>query len=129
MKQDDETQSELAVQAEIRLEAAEKHKRLFRNNVGQLYDKTGRPVRYGLANDSKALNKVIKSGDLIGWETIVITPDMVGQPIARFLSVECKAEGWIPNPHDKHEQAQRVWADMVNAAGGRALFVSKKGML
>jgi hypothetical protein len=124
-----EKQSELAVQADVRLEAAEKHKRLFRNNVGAASDRHGRPIRYGLANDSKALNKVIKSGDLIGWETIVITPDMVGQPIARFLSIECKPEGWTPSANDEHEQAQRRWADMVNAAGGRALFVSKKGML
>ncbi len=79
--------------SEVRLRAAELGYHLFRNNVGQLLDKEGRPVRFGLANDSKALNKALKSGDLIGWETITITPDMVGQRVARFLSVEVNAGG------------------------------------
>lgn len=98
--------------------------KLFRNNSGAFRDATGRVVRYGLANESKAFNAMVKSGDLIGWETVTITPDMVGQKIARFLSVECKREGWVPNPNDEREDAQRRWAKAVNEAGGEARFIS-----
>ena len=66
--------SEAAVQAAVRLEAARKGVRLFRNNVGALVDSRGVPVRYGLANDSKQLNEVMKSADLIGWRPLLIEP-------------------------------------------------------
>ena len=65
--------SESAVQANVRLAAANKGMCLFRNNVGVLKDETGRPVRYGLANDSSKINKVVKSGDLIGWQPLRMT--------------------------------------------------------
>ncbi len=109
--------------------------RLFRNNVGVLLDKTGRPVRYGLGNDSKAMNETIKSGDLIGWTPRLVTPDMVGSVVAEFLSVEVKADGWkFPRPgptHDAkgrltaygHALAQLRWAQMVRAEGGTAGFM------
>lgn len=116
--------SESRIMSLVRLRAAELGRRLFRNNVGVLKDANGRPVRYGLANDSKDLNQRLKSADLVGWETIIITPDMVGQRVARFLSVECKAQGWRFNPNDPHEAAQMRWANMVNEAGGRAVFAT-----
>lgn len=121
--------SETRVQSLVRLEAAQKHKRLWRNNVGAIKDERGVPVRYGLANDSKSLNTELKSADLIGWEPILITADMVGMTFARFLSVECKHENWTPGEHPEREQAQQRWADLVNAAGGRALIVTKPGSL
>jgi 3-phosphoglycerate kinase len=122
--------SESRVQSLIRMEAAQKGLRLWRNNVGVLLDEHGRPVRYGLANDSKALNEVLKSADLIGWETRLITPEMVGTVVAVFLSVETKREDWSAAA-DKSERfkAQQAWADMVNAAGGRALFANEPGSL
>lgn len=116
--------SESAIQSLVRLSAARRHMRLWRNNVGALPDARGVPVRFGLANESKAFNKVVKSADLIGWEPVTITPDMVGQTFARFLSVECKAADWRPSPNDPHEQAQRNWADLVNREGGRAIFAT-----
>jgi hypothetical protein len=116
--------SETAVQAAVRLEAARRGMRLWRNNVGALLDSRGVPVRYGLANDSKQLNQMIKSADLVGWEVVRITPDMVGTYIARVLSVECKPEGWAFNPNDAHEVAQKAWADLINRDGGRALFAT-----
>ena len=51
--------SEAAVSNDVRLVAARAGTRLWRNNVGVLEDKTGRPVRSGLANDSKALNGML----------------------------------------------------------------------
>lgn len=123
----DGDRSEAFTQSVARLTSGGRPGKLWRNNVGALPDPSGRPVRFGLANDTKELNKKIKSGDLIGWEEIIITPEMVGMKIARFRSVECKEEGWVPAPptnRDKfaHEQAQREWARIVNEAGGRATF-------
>lgn len=113
------------VQSELRLRIArEGRTTLFRNNSGAMKDQTGRVVRYGLANDSARINEVLKSGDLIGWTKVVITPEMVGQTVAVFTSIECKREGWEPDPKDKREEAQRKWAKAVNDAGGIARFVS-----
>jgi hypothetical protein len=125
--------SEAAVQANVRIEAAQlalsgRRVKLFRNNVGALKDARGVPVRYGLANDTPAMNAVIKSADLIGWETITITPDMVGQDKAVFLSVECKEEGWTFTASQR-ERAQQAWAALVAAGGGRALFANRTGLL
>lgn len=126
--------SESRVQSAIRLEAPQKGVRLFRNNVGVLFDRNDRPVRYGLANDSPALNRHLKSGDLIGWRRVLVTPDMVGQLIAQIVSRECKPEGWEPcGPGNKdlfaHESAQRAWAKIINDDGGDARFATGVGTL
>lgn len=120
--------SEARQQSLVRLEAASKGIQLFRNNVGALPDERGIPVRYGLANESKKQNEMIKSADLIGWEPVVIMQWMVGYKIARFLSVEMKKEDWAPTGDD-HYEAQQAWADLVNADGGRALFATGPGKL
>lgn len=121
-------QSEAAVQSRVRLEAAQKGLRLWRNNVGALLDSRGVPVRYGLANDSQQLNKVVKSGDLIGWRPVRITPEHVGTLLAQFVSRECKKPGWKFNG-DEHERAQLRWAEAVMADGGDAAFCSGEGTL
>lgn len=117
--------SEAAVQAAVRLEYARRGYRLWRNNVGQLRDERGVPVRYGLANDSAALNQRLKSSDLIGWRPVLITPDMVGQQLAVFVSLEVKAPDWRLTPGDKRGQAQARWLDLVAADGGEARFVQE----
>lgn len=120
--------SEGAVSNAVRMEASRKGMLLWRNNVGALRDERGVPVRYGLANDSAALNKRIKSADLIGIEPVRIEPRHLGQVIGRFLSVETKEQGWHFTA-TAHEVAQQAWATRVIAAGGRALFVNREGML
>jgi hypothetical protein len=121
-------ESEAAVQSRVRLEAARKGLRLWRNNVGVLKDLTGRPVRYGLANDSKQLNEKVKSGDLIGWRSVLITPAHVGSRIAQFVSRECKEAGWQYTGSDR-ERAQLRWLEAVTADGGDAAFCSGEGTL
>ena len=80
--------------------------RLFRNNCGSLPDpRTGRLVQFGLARGS---------ADLIGWRTLVITPEMVGQRIAVFTSLEIKT------PTGRLAPAQRHWLHAVEGAGGIA---------
>jgi hypothetical protein len=120
--------SEGYVQSTVRLEAARKGLRLWRNNVGALLDSRGVPVRYGLANDSQQLNKVVKSGDLIGWRSLLITPAHVGSRIAQFVSRECKRPGW-KFTGDDHERAQLRWAEAVMSDGGDACFASGEGTL
>lgn len=120
--------SEAAVQSDVRLEAAAKGIHLFRNNVGVLPDKDGRPVRYGLANDSSRLNKIIKSADLIGWRRVRIEQSHVGSVIAQFVSRECKRGDWKYSGND-HEVAQLAWIKLINANGGDAQFCNKVGTL
>ncbi len=108
------------VQAAVRLDAARQGVHLWRNNVGALVDDRGVPVRYGLANDSRQVNEVIKSADLIGWKPVVITPHMVGMRLGVFVSVECKKADWREGEDRKREAAQKEWARLVTAAGGIA---------
>jgi hypothetical protein len=78
---------------------------LYRNNCGVLQDRRGVPVRYGLQPGSS---------DLIGWRTVTITPDMVGQQVAVFTSIEVKT------PTGRLRPEQQQWLDAVQAAGGIA---------
>lgn len=116
------------VQSMVRLEAAQKGVRLWRNNVGVLEDKTGRPVRYGLANDSKALNDKLKSSDLIGWRPVTIGPHHVGVTMAQFTVRECKPLGWSWSGTPR-ETAQAAWLQLVLADGGDAAFAADVGGL
>lgn len=110
------------VQNAVRIASAHRGYWLGRNNVGQLKDEHDRPVRYGLANDSKQLNDVLKSSDLIGWRSVTVTPEMVGRKVAIFTAIECKRDGWKFTPTDKREIAQNRFGMMVLAAGGLFCF-------
>lgn len=123
-----EGKSEAFVQSLVRLEASQKGYKLFRNNVGALKDERGRVVRYGLANDSTAMNEVVKSADLIGWRSFVIPPQLVGCKFAQFVSREVKESGWQYTGTER-EPAQKAWNDAVNADGGDAAFVTGLGSL
>lgn len=116
--------SESRVQSLVRLAAPARGLRLFRNNVGVLKNINGVPVRYGLANDTKALNERLKSSDLIGWRRLPITAEMVGGCVAQFASFECKPAAWSYRG-DEHEQAQQRWLGLVAADGGYARFVTR----
>ncbi len=116
--------SEAAVQVAARLSASRRGGRLWRNNVGVAQDGRGRAVRFGLANDSAAVNKHIKSGDLIGIQPRVIQPGDIGRSIGQFVSVECKPTGW-KYTGTARERAQLAWAELVVALGGDAFFVDR----
>jgi hypothetical protein len=109
--------SEAAIQSHCILEAPRRGLHLFRNNVGALKSEDGRMIRFGLANDSKRRNEIIKSGDLIG----------IG-PGGQFVSIECKRPGWTYSGQGR-EPAQLAWIQLVIAAGGRAKFVTDAGEL
>ncbi len=97
--------SEQTIQQHIRLACSKGNTRLFRNNTGTLVDRNGRPVQFGLCKGS---------ADLIGWRTVTITPEMVGQQVAVFLSIEVKT------PTGRLRPEQQAWLDAVQKAGGIA---------
>lgn len=116
--------SESAIQTNIRLEASRKGIRLWRNNVGVMHDaEAGIYVRYGLANESKQMNEVIKSGDLIGIRPVTITPDHIGRVIGQFVSREVKHGKWRYSGTPR-EVAQMNWINIVNLLGGDACFAN-----
>jgi hypothetical protein len=123
------TDSEARVQSEVRLAAPGAGMRLWRNNVGVLQDERGVPVRFGLANDTKALNERLKSSDLIGWRRLLIELRHVGSVVAQFSTLECKHSAWSRRPGDAHEEAQERWLQLVAAEGGYAKFITGAGQL
>ena len=115
--------SEGAIQNEVRIQTAKMGWRMWRNNVGALIDKRGVPVRYGLANDTKEMNKRIKSSDLIGFRPLLIQHHHVGKTIAQFVAYEIKKDGW-KFKGDEHEMAQLKFLSLVTSNGGHAKFIN-----
>jgi hypothetical protein len=121
-------ESEAAVQVRVRLEASKLGIHLWRNNVGVTFGEDGVPVRYGLANDSKALNQQIKSSDLIGIRPVMITQEHVGTVMGQFVAREVKREGW-KYTGSAREVAQQRFIDLIKSLGGDACFASRAGTL
>jgi len=120
--------SEAAVSIAVRAEAARAGWHLWRNNRGAMKDKTGRVVRYGLANDSKPLGDKLKSGDLFGWRSRLIKSDDVGKLIAQVVNREVKAVDWKYTGTEL-EEAQLRWHAMILAAGGDSAIVNSLGSI
>lgn len=118
-----DTDSEAAALNAIRLEASRRGLYLWRNNSGALPDKNGRWVRFGLGNESKALNKEIKSSDLIGVCPYKIQPRDVGRTVGIFTAFEVKAPGWMA-PANPAEEAQARFIDLINSLGGFGQFAT-----
>ena len=110
------------VQNKIRVAASTVGTRLFRNNVGALYNARGALVRYGLGNESKTVNDKMKSSDLIGITPVTITNSHVGCTFGVFTSIEVKETGWVYRNNNKRESAQLAWIDLIKAFGGKAGF-------
>lgn len=111
--------SEARIQEQCRLEASKAGGRLFRNNVGVLKDVNGVPVRYGLCNESKAMNQSLKSSDLIGIKPVLITPEMVGHTVGQFQAREVKREGWKYTGAGRESAQMRFGELVIRLGGGR----------
>jgi hypothetical protein len=93
--------------------------------VGASLLANGSFVRWGLANDTAAMNAKIKSGDLIGIRPMLILPDHVGTTIGVFVSREVKPRGWkYPVTPSPRVAAQQAWIDLVRSLGGDAAFTT-----
>lgn len=119
---------EAAVQQRICLKAAKNRMYLWRNNRGACTDKTGRVIRYGLANDSSAIDERVKSSDLIGITPHLVTPEDVGQTLGIFTSIEVKRGDWRFKGTGR-EEAQKRWLDIVNINGGIGVFANHEGII
>jgi len=113
--------SEKKLQAEIlRKLGSRSDVRLFRNTCGFGY--TGKLLRQenGVVVLSNAHPTTFGlcpgSADLIGVQKIIITPEMAGQAIGRFVSIEVKGEG------GRISEQQKNWQRMVENMGGFAVF-------
>ena len=121
------TGSEARAQQDVRLSVAQQGGYAFRNNVGATKSRCpdcGAPqsvLRFGLANDSTALNKRIKSSDLILAIPRTVTQAMVGSTMAQFGAVECKRPGWTYKGTER-EAGQAAWLALIARAGGYATF-------
>ena len=63
----------------------------------------GAPMKFGLQKGSS---------DMIGWEEIIVTPEMVGKKVAIFQSIEIKTL------NDKLRVNQKTWNKIVQQCGG-----------
>lgn len=117
--------NEEAVTSHARLEFA-KIGPLWRNNVGVLKDQRGVPVRFGLANESAAMNKEIKSSDYVGITPVTAYLQSCGWVTLGVLTaLEMKHTDWVFNPGDAHVVAQARFHNIVREAGGFAGFVTR----
>jgi len=121
-------ESETAVQTRIRLEASRVGARLWRNNNGATHTDDGGFIRYGLANDSKEMNKLIKSSDLIGLRPVRIGLQHNNQIFGQFVAREVKPEGWRYSGTER-EVAQLKFLQLVCSLGGDAAFATGEGTL
>lgn len=115
--------SESDVQARVRLAASQAGDVLWRNNTGVLPDARGVPVRFGLCNESKAVNDKCKSSDLIGIKRVLVTQAHVGHTIGQFYAREVKRAGWRYTGTPR-EAAQLRFIEAVVAMGGDAAFTT-----
>lgn len=117
------SESTFAKQLLLWLSVRFKSVRVFRNNTGMgwagevkrltdgsIHISNPRPLRAGLCEGSS---------DYIGWKSVTITPDMVGQRLARFVAIETKRSGSA-----RRSPAQVNFLNTVKDAGGIGLFAS-----
>jgi hypothetical protein len=98
--------SEVALMRAIQIELGTRESvRLFRNNVGALKNDAGTWISYGLCPGSS---------DLIGLQSVTITPDMVGKRVAVFAAIEVKGS------RGKTTDRQRAFIETIKSLGGRA---------
>lgn len=117
--------SESELQQLIQIEAPKYGCILERNNSGAFTNPEGRLVRFGLGNISAKHAEKMRSADLVGITTIIITQEMVGQKIGVYTAGEVKPPDWKPNKKlTPHEQAQLNWLNWVKLRGGIAGFVN-----
>ncbi len=95
--------------------------RLFRNNSGMGWAGKEIDRRNGLLviSNPRPLHAGLCTGssDLIGWKSVVITPEMVGRRVAVFKAKEVKTPGTVTSDD------QFNFLRQVRAAGGIAELV------
>ena len=120
---------EAAIQSKIMLACGRAGTVLFRNNVAQAW--TGDSTKYQraaqvmvypgdvLIRNARPLHAGLCKGspDLVGWQPVTITADMVGRTVAVFTGLEVKSATGKPTPE------QRTFLAQLGGAGGVAAVV------
>jgi hypothetical protein len=91
--------------------------RLFRSNAGVSWqgDEVQRTAKVVVLENPRAIHGwPAGTADLVGWQTVTVTPEMVGRRVALFVAVETKS------PRGRLTAAQRRFLAAVESAGGRA---------
>ena len=109
--------------APLRLAASRDGARLWRNNVGAGKLENGSFVRWGLANETAAMNAFMKSSDLIGVRPVLIRPEHVGMTLGVFVAREVKRSGWVYRGVGR-ESEQKRFLDLITSLGGDAAFTT-----
>jgi hypothetical protein len=120
---DSDARTEADVQADVREKVSKNGGRIWRNNCGVATSCDGRPIRFGLANDSKKINSIIKSSDLIGITPHKVMLSDVGKIVGVFTAYEVKKPGWNFTG-TKREKAQERFLQLVVAMGGIGKFIN-----
>lgn len=100
---------------------------LFRNNVGKSWISSNF-VELGngdvLVKNARRFHSGLVDGslDLVGWYSIIITPDMVGSKIAVFTAIDSKHS----DGGNRKKKNQLNFIYQVNEAGGIAGFASSE---
>lgn len=89
--------------------------KVWHQNNGDVVVPGGRPVALGFGDTSG--KPVAGIGDLVGWTTITITPEMVGCDVAVFTDIETKSSA-----DAKKRAAQEEIISLVKQSGGIAGF-------
>lgn len=112
--------SEHRIQNEIRLAISGKAT-LFRNNVGTAWTGDAAKLKDGsvLIRNPRVFHAGLCEGssDLIGWRSLTITPEMVGQTVAVFAALEVKSKT------GRATAGQKNFCARVTEAGGFAGIV------
>lgn len=112
--------SEHRIQNEIRLAISGKAT-LFRNNVGTAWTGDAAKLKDGsvLIRNPRVFHAGLCEGssDLIGWRSLTITPEMVGQTVAVFAALEVKSKT------GRATAGQKNFCQRVTEAGGFAGIV------
>ena len=103
--------------------------RLFRNNTGtgwtgDAYIHRAPPRNIQIGNGDVLIRRArplhaglcVGSPDLVGWQTIIVTPEMVGKRVSVFAGVEAKTGRLKPTVE------QQSFLAAVNHAGGVAII-------
>jgi hypothetical protein len=97
--------TESQIQRDIRVQLNQGNTRAWRNNIAKIKVR-GQWVNFGIPG--------VGGSDLIGFHTITITPEHVGNRVAVFLAIECKSATGKPSP------AQTNFINFVTSNGGIA---------
>jgi hypothetical protein len=102
--------------------------RIFRNNIGKCWIGASKKFTHPQTVNVKAGDVLVQqaryfdaglcvgSSDLIGWESVTITPEMVGKQVAIFTAIEVKL------PSGRVQENQINFLEVVNKMGGKGII-------